>query len=110
MHVDGCIDLPDGVSKALKGVKLAPLATLSLIDFELHVFSYRVGSTSEDDHQGSYKDRRVLVSGERLVSASLVRGSNPVPSTISVASKTPSVLKGRLVLSPSSKCDHHTAS
>ena len=97
MHVDVGIDRPDRMSESLKGAEFAPFTTLSLVDFQLHVFANGVGPSSENNHKGSNKDGGVLVPGKWLISANLVGGSHPVPSAISVASETPSVLQSGLV-------------
>jgi len=48
----------------------------------------------------------VLISGRRCL-AGLVRSLNPVPTAISVSTKTPSVTQTGLISSTSTKADHH---
>jgi hypothetical protein len=52
----------------------------------------------------------MLVSWDWSIGLTLVWGFNPIPSTISVSPKTPSILKTTLIGGSSSKAYHHSGS
>ena len=50
----------------------------------------------------------MLISSKWFFLSCFVWSFYPVPTTISMSSKTPCIFKSRLVLSPTTKCNHHT--
>jgi len=108
VHENGGVDSPDGVAEPLQAVELVPLATFSLVDFQLDVLAHSVGAAAHDHHHCSHEDACVLVPSERLFRANFVGSLDPVPAAISVTAQAPGVLQGRLVGSTPTESDHHT--
>ena len=110
VDVDTVITSPATVSESLNRVEFVPLGGFSVINLERHNLSDLVSSATNNHHKWSQEESRVLVSRHRTLGLTLVRSLDPVPSAVSVSSEAPRVLQGILVVSSSSKNNHHTGS
>lgn len=95
------------MSESLNGIELVPLGGLSVVDLQRNDLAYLVSSSSDNHHQRSQEESRVLVPWDWSVLLTLVWGFDPVPSAVSVATETPSILQAALISGSSSEADHH---
>ena len=100
---------PDSVSEPLNGLELVPLRGLCVIHLESNILTDLVSSTTDNHHERAEEQRRVLVARGGCLTR-FVRGLDPVPSTITMATKPPCIAKGGLLCGSSSKANHHTGS
>ena len=84
---------PDSVPESLDRIKLFPFRVFSLVHFHEDVLSDGVGSTTENNHECSDEDSRMLISGERLFSIGFIGSFDPVPAAISVSTKSIRILE-----------------
>ena len=97
---------PYSVPEALDRLELVPLGGLCVVDLKSNVLSNLISPSSEDHHEWAQEKCGVLV--PRCWSLACFVGSlNPVPSSVTVASKAPRVAEARLVSRPASEADHH---
>lgn len=109
VHVNGPMIMgPNSVAETLNRAQFFPLWIFSLINFHLNIFTCGISPSTENQHEGSNKDGRVLISSQWLLRATFVWSLDPVPSSIPVPSEAPGVFEGRLVSSSSSKNNHHS--
>jgi hypothetical protein len=109
MHIDTWVTDPDLMSSSSLGLELFPFWAFGLVSFQVDSLTDSVGSTSEDKHDSTDKDSSVLVSGQGLLTGWLVWSFNPIPSSISVSSKSPGVIRSDLILLSSTEDNHHTS-
>jgi hypothetical protein len=110
MDVDIRVHNPTGVTEALDGLKLIPLRRFCVVYFEGNVFSYLVGTSSDDHHEGANEKSRVLVARSGSLTIDLVRGFDPVPTAITMSTEAPSITEGSLIGSASTEGYHHACS
>ena len=109
MHKDVLeVYCPNGVTESLNWVELFPFRIFCLINLHKNVFSNSISPTSKNNHQSTHEHCWVLISSERLFSTWLIWCFYPIPSPISVSSESPGILKGWLVISSTSKNNHHS--
>ena len=109
VDVDAGVYAPDSVSESLNGLELVPLRGLCVIHLESNILTDLVSSTTDNHHERAEEQRRVLIARRRCLTR-FVRGLDPVPSTITMATKPPCIAKGGLLSGSSSKANHHTGS
>jgi hypothetical protein len=97
MDVNVRIHYPTGVAEALDGLEFVPLGRLCIIDFESNVFAYLISASSDYHHEGANKKGRVLITRGRCLSVGLVGCFNPVPTAITMSTKTPSITERSLI-------------
>lgn len=107
MNINASVDGPDGSTEPLNGSEFVPFRRLSVINLKSYIFSNLVGSTSDDHHQGTEEQSRVLISWCGSFS-SFVWSLDPVPSSITMTSETPSVTQTALISGPATKTHHHS--
>ena len=90
-------------------MEFLPFRILRLVHLHENVLADRVGAAAEDDHQAAHEDGRVLVAGERLLAAVLVRSLDPIPAAVSVPPQAPRVLQCALVVRSATEDDHRTS-
>jgi len=101
---------PAGMSESLDDIILAPVRTLTIVDFQRQCFTNCVGSSSKNNHQWTQKLGIMLESCQRLFTMGIVGSLYPIPLAISMSSESPSFIIGLLICSSTSKNDHHSAS
>ena len=109
VDVDAGVYAPDSVSESLNGLELVPLRGLCVIHLECNILTDLVSSTTDNHHERAEEQRGVLVARRRCLTR-FVRGLDPVPSTITMATEPPSIAEGGLLCGSSSKANHHTGS
>ena len=110
MNEEIWVNGPARMSESLDWRELVPLAGLSVVEFKCYLFIDWIGATSYYNHHSSHEDWRMLVSLKRSLSCLFVRSLHPVPSTISMSSQSPGVVKSGSVSLSSSKYNHHSSS
>jgi hypothetical protein len=90
MHIDISVNGPDCCAESLNGTELVPLTRLGVVDFKSNVFANLVCASTNDHHQRAEEESRVLIARSRSLT-SFVRSLYPVPSSVTMASKTPGV-------------------
>ena len=93
VNVKRRVEAPDGVSEPLDCLELVPLGGLSVVDFEGDVFTDLVGSSTDDEHQRSQEECRVLVSWGWLLTG-LVWSVYPIPPSVTMSAEPPCVAEG----------------
>ena len=109
VDVDASVYAPDSVSESLNGLELVPLGRLCVIHLKSNILADLVSSTTDNHHERAEEQRRVLIARRRSFTR-FVRGLDPVPSTITMATKPPCIAEGGLLCGSSAEANHHTGS
>lgn len=109
MHVDVVVRSPARVAEALHRVELVPLGRFSVVDLERDHLADLVGSTTDNHHERTQEESRVLITRHRTLSLCLVRSLHPVPSTVAMSAQTPRVEQTGLVGGATTEADHHAS-
>lgn len=108
MNINASVDGPDSSTEPLNGSEFVPFRRLSVVNLQSYIFSNLVGSTSNDHHQGTEEQSGVLISWCGSFS-SFVWSLDPVPTSITMTSETPSVAQTALISSSAAKTHHHSS-
>ena len=106
-HVTWC---PAWVSKSLNRLEFIPFTRFGIIDFQRNNFSNLISSTTNNHHEWSQEQSWMLISRNRTFGLVLVWSFNPIPSSISMSSKTPRIKQTTLISSSTTKTYHHARS
>jgi hypothetical protein len=109
VNINVIVGCPARVSESLNGVELVPFARLGVIDLKWNNFSDLVSSTTDDHHEWSQEKGRVLISWNRTISLTLIWSLDPIPSSVSMSTETPSVEQAALISGSTTEADHHTS-
>lgn len=110
MNVNGLFNWPNNMPESLNWVKLGPFWRFCIVNFKCYHLSYSICSSTNDKHQRSQKDCWMLVSRSWWSCSWFIWCFDPIPSTVSMSSQPPSILKSRGITCSSSKDNHHTVS
>lgn len=92
MNIHIVIRGPATVAEPLNRVELVPLRRLGVINFERNYLSNLISAATNNHHEGTKEQSRMLITRYWTFSLALVRSLDPVPTTISVPSETPGVV------------------
>ena len=109
MHIDVVVRGPARMTEALHRVELVPLRRFSVVDFERHNLTDLVGSATDDHHERTQEQSRVLITRHWAFSLRLVRSLHPVQSAIPMSTQTPSIEQARLISRATAEADHHAS-
>lgn len=83
---------PAAVSEPLDRLVFRPFARFCIINLHRKNFSHIISSASQNDHQASQKQTRMLIPSNRLVFFQFRRSFYPIPSSISMSSQAPGII------------------
>ena len=100
---------PTSMSEALYCIKFIPFWWFCIINLHWYILPYCVSSTTHYNHKWTEEQCWMLVT-RCWCSFCFIRSLNPIPSAITMTTKTPGVSKGTLISGSSTKANHHTSS
>ena len=79
------------MSESLNRVEFVPFAGLGIIYLKRNNFADLISSTTDDHHEWTQEEGRMLIPRNWTVSLALIGSFDPIPSAVSMSTETPGV-------------------
>ena len=108
VNIDVVAGRPGWMAESLNWVEFEPFRGLGIIYFKRYDLANRVRPATNDHHQRSQEQSWMLIPGDRTHGFILIRSFDPVPSSIPVPSKPPSIKQTALIGGSATEANHHS--
>jgi hypothetical protein len=93
MDINVIVRGPATVTETLNRVELVPFGGLGVVYLQGNYLSNLICAASDNHHQRTKEQSRVLITRNRSFSLTLIRSLNPVPTPVSMSPESPGIIQ-----------------